>query len=286
MLMNLAALVLGASLWLALGRAASSQLTGTGAVTLALAASLLLTALFGLGVDGAARWVSFGPLNLQVSLIVLPVMLVLYARQPDAMGTFGMIVAALALAVQPDRAMAGVLAVGLLAPLLSRRSRLSIIAAVGAVMTFGWTLLRPDALPAVPFVDRILYTAFDVHLAAGFAVVAGAVALVVPSAIAVRGAPSERPVLLAFGGCWLGIVVAAALGNYPTPLVGYGGSAVLGYMLSAALLPNRIRAASGASAGVPASQQEEERRESHEEEAGSNSLDPGEPALMGATAGA
>jgi hypothetical protein len=37
------------------------------------------------------------------------------------------------------------------------------------------------------------------------------------------------------------VAAAAALGNYPTPLVGYGGSAVLGYLLSVALLPAGAR---------------------------------------------
>jgi hypothetical protein len=240
-LMNLAALAFGTIAWLALGRAARSRLDGAGAVTLALAVPLLLTALFGFAFDGAARWVSFGPFNLQVSLIVLPVMLVIYARQPDEMGTAGMIVAALALAIQPDRAMAGVLVAGLVAVLASKRSVLPIVAAAGAILAFGWTLLMPDLLPAVPYVDRVLYTAFDVHPLAGLAVLVGAAALILPAAIAARRLPSERPALLALGGCWSGVVVAAALGNYPTPLVGYGGSAVLGYLLSVALLPSGTR---------------------------------------------
>lgn len=31
--------------------------------------------------------------------------------------------------------------------------------------------------------------------------------------------------------------MAAALGNYPTPIVGYGGSAIMGYALSLLALP-------------------------------------------------
>jgi hypothetical protein len=240
-LMNFAALVLGASVWLGLGRVAGSRLAGAGLVTLTLAVALLLTALLGVPVDGAARWVSVGPLGLQVSLIVLPLMLVLYARRPDGVGTAAMVVAALALALQPDRAMAGVLAAGLLALLLAKRSRLPVIAASASVLAFGWTLLRPDLLPASPYVDRILYTAFEVHLLAGLAVLIGAAALVMPAALGAWKLGSERPALLAFGGCWAGVIVAAALGNYPTPLVGYGGSAVLGYLLSVALLPGGAR---------------------------------------------
>ncbi|HEX8222339.1 MAG TPA: hypothetical protein VF605_00825 [Allosphingosinicella sp.] len=250
MLMNLAALVLGATAWLALVRISGSRLAGAGAAIFALAAALLLTALFGIAADGAARWVSVGPLNLQVSLIVLPVMLVLYARRPDGIGTAAMIVAALALALQPDRAMAGVLAAGLLALLASNRSPLAAAAAAGAILAFGWTLLRPDSAPAVPYVDRILYTAFDVHWLAGLAVAVGAAALVLPAAIGARRSGSERPALLAFGGCWAAVVVAAALGNYPTPLVGYGGSAVLGYLLSVALLQEGTRETGSAGAAV------------------------------------
>lgn len=248
LLVNLAALVIGATAWLVFTRTAGPRPAWAGAAALALAVPILLTALFGVAADGASRWVSVGPLSLQVSLIVLPVMIVLYARGPDAIGTVGMVAAALALAAQPDRAMAGVLLVALIALLCAAPSRYVITATAAAMLVFGWTLLKPDTLPASPFVDRVFYTAFDVHPLAGLAVVIGAVALVMPAVIGMLRGRSERPALLAFGGCWFGVVVAAALDNYPTPLVGYGGSAVLGYLLSVALLPNDIRETSGANA--------------------------------------
>jgi cell division protein FtsW (lipid II flippase) len=251
LLVNLAGLVLGASAWLALGRTAGGRLAGTGPMILALAVSLLLTALLGVPVDGASRWLVLGTLSLQVSLIMVPVMVTLYARRPDAIGTAGMIVAAVALALQPDRAMAAVLLAGLLALLLATGSRLAILAATASILAFGWTLRTPDALPAMPYVDRILYTSFDVHPLAGAAVAIGAALLIVPALVGAWRSAAERPALFAFGGCWLGIVVAAALGNYPTPLVGYGGSAVLGYFLSVALLPNRVSARRGS--GAPGS---------------------------------
>ena len=241
LLVNLAALVLGATAWLALGRAGRSKLAGAGLATLALAVPLLLTGLFGIAVHGASRWVSVGPLSLQVSLIVLPLMLVLYARRPDSLGTAGMIVAALALALQPDRAMAGVLLAGLLALLAARPGRLPLMASAASALAFGWTLLTPDTLPAAAYVDRVFYTAFDVHALAGLAVVTGAAALLIPAATGLLKGGDDRAALLAFGGCWSGVVAAAALGNCPTPLVGYGGSAVLGYLLSVSLLPNGAR---------------------------------------------
>jgi cell division protein FtsW (lipid II flippase) len=212
-------------------------------VTLGLAIPLLLTAIFAEAVEGATRWVMIGPLSLQVSLILLPVMIVLYARRSDLLGTVGMGLAALALALQPDRAMAGVLLAALIPLVVATPSRLPIVAAAAAALAFTWTLLQPDALPAVPYVDRILYTAFDVHPLAGAAVVTGAGGLVLPVLLALWRGTGDRAVLLSFGGCWSAAVAAAALGNYPTPLVGYGGSAILGYLLSVALLPHSAREA-------------------------------------------
>jgi hypothetical protein len=249
LLVNLAAMVLGAAAWFALGRTA--RLAGAGPFILALAVALLLTAFFGVAADGASRWVSVGPLSLQVSLVVLPVMLVLYARQPDATGTAGMIVAALALAAQPDRAMAGVLVAGLLGLLCAAPGRLSLTATAASLLAFGLTLVTPETQPAVPYVDRILYTAFDVHPLAGLAVVFGAAILLIPALIVASKAAGERPAFLVFGGCWLGVIAAAALGNYPTPLVGYGGSAVLGYLLSVALLPGGSLQTGGTAASEP-----------------------------------
>lgn len=234
---NLAAAILGVASWFALGRTAASGVANAGPAILGLALLLLLTALFGRAVEGASRWISLGSLTLQVSLILLPVMLVLYARRPDAIGTAGMVAASLALALQPDRAMAAVQAASQIALLWSTGGRLVLPAMAASIAAFGWTLLAPDTLPAVPHVDRILYTSFDVHPLAGLAVAVGAAALGLPALILAARAEGARPALLAFGACWAAIAAASALGNYPTPVVGYGGSAVLGYLLSAALLP-------------------------------------------------
>jgi hypothetical protein len=252
LLVNLASLVLGATAWLALGRAVRSSLAGAGPAVLAMSVALLLTAWFGVSANGASRWVSVGPLMLQVSFILLPVMIVIYARRPDIVGTAGMIAAALALALQPDRAMAGVLAAALAALALGTRGRLPALAAAAAVLAFGWTLLAPDALPAAAHVDRILYAAFDLHPLAGAAVLAGAAGLVVPAVSGLWKGEGDRAVLLAFGACWSAAVAAAALGDYPTPLVGYGGSAVLGYLLSVSLLPGGAREAGSTALGSPA----------------------------------
>jgi cell division protein FtsW (lipid II flippase) len=207
---------------------------------------LLAATLAGTPVEGAARWVSVGPVTVQVSLIVLPAAIVLFARAPDLRGVVGIGLAALALALQPDRAMAGALAAGLAILALLRRDRLSLAGFGLAAAAFVATLGRPDRLPAVPFVDQVFYSSFDAHPLAGVAVLIGTGLLLVPAFLRFG---EERTAAAAFGAAWLAIAAAAALGNYPTPVVGYGGSAILGYLLSMAVLrPSRRQARAGARA--------------------------------------
>lgn len=215
----------------------------SGGMLVALGCLLLATAVFGVSVEGASRWVRVAGLSLQVSLVVLPAMLVAFARCRGLLSTIGMILAAVALALQPDRAMAGVLAAALAVLAVYRPDRWAVSMLAVAVAGFATTLARPDSLPAVPYVDRILYTAFDVHPLAGLAVAGGALLLIVPAIAGQWTDPRRREVHAVFGTVWLGMVVAAALGNYPTPLVGYGGSAILGYALSLSFMPSRAQSA-------------------------------------------
>ena len=253
---NLAALAVGLAAYATIVMPKWRLGRAHGAVLPALGLVLLATALLGTPVEGAARWVALGPLNLQVSLIVLPAMIVLFALRPDAAGTVGMLVAALALALQPDRAMAGALAAGLAAVALSRRDRWVLIALAAAAAGFVATLMQLDALPATPYVDQILYTSFAVHPLAGLAVVGGSLLLLIP---AVAGSAQRAP-SLAFGAAWLAIVAAAALGNYPTPLVGYGGSAIVGYLLSLSLMPRAALGEASEKASGGRSRQEDDGR--------------------------
>jgi hypothetical protein len=228
-----------------------------GGVVFALGAMLLATAMFGVSADGVSRWVRVGGVSLQISLIVLPPMLVLFARAGGMLATAGVALAALGLALQPDRAMAGILAAALTALVLYRQERQFVLTLAAAGVGFVVTLLRPDTLPAVPYVDQVLYTSFEVHPLAGLAVWGGALLLIVPALAGLWMDSANRAAHAVFGVVWVGMVVAAALGNYPTPLVGYGGSAILGYALSLSFMPMKVRCAALATALPPNATQTE-----------------------------
>jgi hypothetical protein len=245
---NVGALAIGLIMLSLLGGTMLPTRPGVGAAIAAMAGALLATALLGDHADGAARWIRLGGLSIQPSLILLPVMLVAFARYRSALTTAGMIAAAAAMAMQPDRAMAGMLTAATAVLMIMRPDR-HVIAAFGAsIAAFAATLTLADTLPAVPFVDQILYSSFDVHALAGAAVTGGSILLLVPAIVGLCRDPANCETYAAFGVVWLAGIVAAGLGNYPTPIVGYGGSAIIGYALSLLALPKLAGACSGISA--------------------------------------
>lgn len=255
---NCIALVLGFLAVAALGRVGDVR---RGVVDLMLAALLLLTALAGVSADGVTRWVAVGGVMLQPALVLLPVLALRFARARDPLSTLAILAAALALALQPDRAMAGALAACLSALALLRPERNVLIALAGAGAGFAATLLRADLSPAMPFVDQIYFSAFSVHALAGLAVTVGAALMLVPAVAGLLGDRDNRPAYAVFGAMWLGVILAALLGNYPTPLVGYGGSAILGYLVSLLGLPSRAEKAAAGRDPVASRAEPEERRD-------------------------
>lgn len=238
--MNAAALAVG---FLTVGIVAQVRRTGRISVKwvgIALAAILFAASLFGTSMNGATRWVSLSGLTVQLSLILTPVLAIAFARSRDGMAAASVAVVALALALQPDRAMAGALAAGMLALAAVRRDRSALVALTAAGTAFVATMLQPDVQPAMPFVDQIFYSSFAVNPLAGLAVAAGALVMLVPVAVGWRYDPGNRASYAVFGAVWATIIAAAALGNYPTPLVGYGGSAIIGYVVAMLGLPRPV----------------------------------------------
>lgn len=234
---NAAALVAGILLLLPFASLRGETRDLSGAVSLSMAGALLATALFGAPAEGATRWITIASVSIQPSLVLLPFMILAFARTRTTLSAAALLIAAAALALQPDRAMAGTLAVSLAVLALIRRDRQVLVLLGASIIGFGVTLAGPDRLPAAPYVDQIFYTAFDVHPAAGAAVLAGALLLLVPAIVSAVRDPAHRSTYAASGATWLAVIFAAAIGNYPTPVVGYGGSAILGYLLSLAMLP-------------------------------------------------
>lgn len=239
LMINAGALAFGVVALGLLGLADDRRHLPAGAMNLLLGLMLVAVSIWGASVGGITRWVALGPLMIQPSLMFVPLMAVLFARSPGWVSAAGVGLAALAMALQPDRAMAGSLAAGMIVLALTRPGLTSLAAALLSTAGFGAAMVQADPSPAVPFVDQILYSSFSIHPLAGLAVLAGSALLLGPALTAWRGRSTNPAPYVVFGAVWAAVVAAAALGNHPTPLVGYSGSAVIGYLLSLVVFPRQ-----------------------------------------------
>jgi cell division protein FtsW (lipid II flippase) len=244
LLINVGALALGMVIG-AVARAARIWNRGAaGVATIAIGLLLSVIACFGAPLAGASRWILVAGVSLQPSLILVPAAMVAFAGRRDMPSSLGLAIAGIALGGQPDRAMAGTLASGLLVLWIAGRREASVtMALAAAVVGFVVACIRADAVPPAPYVEQVVQSSFAIHPLVGLTVIAGLVTMFVPAAIGGpiqvgprRAATRESDAFLVFGAAWLAIVVSAIVGNYPTPLVGYGSSAILGYCLSASAL--------------------------------------------------
>lgn len=191
-----------------------------------------LVSLQGIEAQGAVRWIVIGGAVIQPSLMLVPLLLAALVRSTAPLALAGLALSVATLTWQPDRAMAGALLLALAGLWALRRDRGLAAATVLALCGFGATLIRSDFGEQMPYVDQILWLAWDKSLLAGLAVWSGSFLLVLPALVLWPLRPDLRAALAAQALLWVGAVLAAALGNYPTPLVGYGSSAVIGYCLS------------------------------------------------------
>lgn len=239
-LMNAAALLIGLSLTMVLrtvGRLVSSPAVADIALV-ALACAIPLTALMGPPADGVSRWLIVAGVTIQPSFVIVPLLVLALAARSTLSRLIAVGVGAAGLALQPDPGAAAMLVAGIGASLLSAdRSKAALGAFAVAAAALGVALFRTTSLPPVPFVEGVIAQAFESGPVTAAVALVGLAALAAPVLVRPGG---ERPsVALAFAGLWGGAVLASLLGPYPTPVIGYGGSAVLGYILSVAMLHRR-----------------------------------------------
>ena len=239
---NLLAAAIGVTAVIPLARAMQARVQTLDVIAVLSCVAIAAPLLFGPRVEGIARWVELGPVRLEPAMIVLPLALILHARDPRQTSTVALALTALALAFQPDRSMATVLAatVFVLALLQGGLAAWGLVA--WSIATAAMAFARPDPLAPVPFVENVLNDAFAHGLASGLVMTLAAGLVVLPAAIARSTMPAAR---IAFATCWGFLLAASVVGPFPTPVLGFGASGVLGYVLSlAALTASHYSAAS------------------------------------------
>ena len=218
------------------------------ATLLAAGLALPLTALFGPEADGVARWLVVAGVTIQPALILVPVLVTGLASQATNARVAAIALASAGVALQPDAGSAAMLVLGLAAAAIARPSARTALAFLLAMAGGAFALEQPVNLPPVPFVEGVFATALQSGVAATLLLLAGVLLLFLPALLMRTRSPG---VAAAFAGVWAGGFVAAVFGPYPTPVLGFGGSAVLGYLASVSLLTIHSVAEQRSSAPAP-----------------------------------
>jgi len=134
------------------------------------------------------------------------------------------------------------LALVALAVVRARVAAPDVTALLMALAAAVWSWTRADPLPAIAHVERVVPEAFAANPAVGMA--AGSLLILLSLPFVVRAfAGGERAVAAGLAGLWIGLVAGNLFGNYPAPVVGYGASLVVGWLVSLGLVLSRPRPA-------------------------------------------
>lgn len=178
-------------------------------------------------IEGVQRWIGVGPIRLHAGLLLLPVIVSFLPDLRKILALLTVFVLGLTISLQPDRAAAVALLLGVLTLATAKRDRWSFgmlaVAAMGCVGAF-W---QQDPLQPVQFVEYVMIDAWQFHPLIAI-ILSGA--LMLAFVLPLRGLGLSNNIhLFAAMATIMGFAIMSLLGPYPTPLIGYGASAIIGY---------------------------------------------------------
>jgi hypothetical protein len=198
---------------------------------------LLACTFAGPAVDNVHRWIALGPLKLHAAMLLMPLLAVQTFRHDKRIIAVSVTLAALVIALQPDRASAAALFFTAFCWLCLSRSGWSLVAVVSSGASLISTMLKADTLPPVRFVENVISDAAAVHAGIAVSLIATMLlAIAVPIYTGLRNGPAKAAPLVALSACMTGYFIASLVGPYPVPLLGYGVSPILGFGLALAMI--------------------------------------------------
>jgi len=199
-------------------------------IVLVLLALLALPLLTGPQFDGVARWIPAGPVTLHAGMLTVPA-IALLAAGDRRYGPWLLTSAVLVCAFQPDTASALALTCAAAGIAIGDGDRrFGVVAIIGLITAAA--AARAAELPPQAFVEHVIVDAAHRAPVAGFGL---AFALAGSVFVICRFMRRDRDARFGIAGALIGFAAASMIANYPTPLIGYGASAILGFALALGL---------------------------------------------------
>ena len=188
------------------------------------------------GIDNVHRWLSFGPINLYISSIFAPILIIelwtLLKNNKDLWVSAITITVAILLVLQPDASQLTAFSIPMGIMIYHKINNKfissSTIGILVLLVILSWIHL--DSLPAVDYVEEILGLVMNM----GFIwTILGIVSLIlIPLPFFVTLNHNERLLSRFLGLYFTILIITTFLGNFPVPLMGYGISPIAGYLLA------------------------------------------------------
>ncbi|WP_262176459.1 hypothetical protein [Saccharococcus sp. Marseille-Q5394] len=196
--------------------------------------ALLFFPFFFNGLDGVHRWLSIGPINLYIASIILPLLIIhiwklaLNNRERYVLGLT--IITSVILLFQPDAgqltAFASAIAFIVWKIISNRMIKILSITFTAALCIASWVFL--DDLAPVPYVEHIIYLVADLGSFWFILGILSLILLLIPFFFYGR----KSIISLSLGVYFLMTMIVTLIGHFPMPIMGYGISPIIGYLIS------------------------------------------------------
>jgi cell division protein FtsW (lipid II flippase) len=188
------------------------------------------------GMNGVHRWLSIGIIKFNVSMIVLPILIVALWKLSQIKGLKltipATIVISVLLSLQPDASELTGFAIPMMVILCSKTDkkvlRSFIIVLLSILVIHSWVFL--DNLPPVAYVEGILSLIANIGL---IWLILGVLSLIILPVPFILFPPKNLKLpSLCVGLYFIIILISTFWGNFPVPLMGYGISPIIGYFIA------------------------------------------------------
>ena len=186
------------------------------------------------GIEGVHRWITFGPFHFYMASIILP-MLIIYlwklSKNKNILFSIGFIILIEGILImQPDAgqltAFACASTIILWRAIENSKGKYITLIILAIFVLASWMFL--DHLAPVPYVEQIIFLVADMGSIFLLLGVVALLLLVYPFFI-----PWKKDTLaMALGLYFLMTILVTFLGNFPMPIMGYGISPIIGYLIA------------------------------------------------------
>lgn len=231
---NIACLVIaGLISYFVVSKRTTTRTRGSWRISIPMSLLFIVLTFINPGMDGVHRWLSIGLIKFNVSMIVLPILIIELWQLSQFKSLWLTIIITFAisvfLAIQPDASQLTGFAIPMMIILCNKTNkrvhRLFIILILTILIILSWVFL--DSLPPVAYVEGILSLLANMGL---IWLTLGVLSLLILPVPFILFPPKGLKLpSISIGLYFIIIIISTFLGNFPVPLIGYGISPIIGY---------------------------------------------------------